>query len=66
LNDCLRDYGARVDRHWHIGEGKIGDAGFKSFLNHKAFRDIPMIMETPKESEEDDARNLRKVKSLIR
>lgn len=66
LNDCLRDFGSRVDRHWHIGEGKIGDRGFRAFLNHQAFKDIPMIMETPKESDEDEVRNLKKVKSLVR
>ncbi len=65
LNDCLKDLGSRVDRHWHIGEGKIGEDGIELFLNHPAFRDVPKIMETPKESEEDDPRNLRKVKSLI-
>jgi deoxyribonuclease-4 len=66
LNDCLRELGSRVDRHWHIGEGKIGSDGFRSFLEHPAFRNVPMIMETPKESEEDDPRNLRKVRSLLR
>lgn len=66
LNDCLRDYNSRVDRHWHIGEGKIGLDGFRYFLNHKAFRDVPMIMETPKETEEDDPRNMRTVRRLIK
>jgi len=65
LNDCLKDLGSHVDRHWHIGEGKIGDNGFRTFLRHKAFRAVPLIMETPKESEEDDPRNLRKVRSLL-
>ncbi len=66
LNDCLRDFGSRVDRHWHIGEGSIGDAGFRAFLKHPAFREAPMIMETPKETDEDDVRNLRKARSLAR
>jgi deoxyribonuclease-4 len=66
LNDCLRDYASHVDRHWHIGEGTVGERGFKAFLNHIAFRDIPMIMETPKESEEDDMRNMRKVRALAK
>jgi deoxyribonuclease-4 len=65
LNDCLREYGSRVDRHWHIGEGKIGLDGFKILLNHPAFEDVPKIMETPKESEDDDPRNMKTVKSLI-
>jgi deoxyribonuclease-4 len=66
LNDCLRDFDSHVDRHWHIGEGKIGEEGFRALLNHKAFKDIPKIMETPKETEEDDPRNMKKVRSLVK
>jgi len=66
LNDCLRDFDSHVDRHWHIGEGKIGEDGFKALLNHMAFKDIPKIMETPKEKEEDDPRNMKKVRSLVK
>jgi deoxyribonuclease-4 len=65
LNDCLRDFNSRVDRHWHIGEGKVGLDGFKALLNHPAFKEVPKIMETPKETEEDDPRNMRTVRSLI-
>jgi deoxyribonuclease-4 len=65
LNDCLRDFNSRVDRHWHIGEGKIGLDGFSALLNHPVFRDVPKIMETPKETEEDDPRNMKVAKSLI-
>jgi len=64
LNDCLKDLNSHVDRHWHIGEGKIGLDGFQILLNHPIFKDIPKIMETPKETEEDDPRNMRVVKSL--
>ncbi len=66
LNDCLRDFNSRVDRHWHIGEGKIGLDGFKALLNHPAFKDVPKIMETPKETEEDDPRNMKAVRSLVK
>ncbi|NTW64974.1 MAG: deoxyribonuclease IV [Nitrospirae bacterium] len=66
LNDCLREFDSRVDRHWHIGDGKIGEAGFKALLNHAAFKDVPKIMETPKETEEDDPRNMKKVRSLVK
>jgi deoxyribonuclease-4 len=65
LNDCLRDFNSRVDRHWHIGEGKVGLEGFRILLNHPAFINVPKIMETPKETEEDDPRNMRAVKSLM-
>jgi deoxyribonuclease-4 len=66
LNDCLRDFGSRIDRHWHIGEGKIGLDGFRVLLNHPKFKDVPKIMETPKETEEDDPRNMRVVRSLLK
>ncbi len=66
LNDCLKDFNSRVDRHWHIGEGKIGPEGFKLLLHHPAFKDVPKVMETPKETEEDDPRNMRKVRSLLK
>ncbi len=66
LNDCLRDLNSRVDRHWHIGEGKIGLDGFTMLLKHPAFRNVPKIMETPKETEEDDPRNMKTVKSLLK
>jgi len=66
LNDCLREFESRVDRHWHIGEGKIGLEGFKALLNHAAFSDVPKIMETPKQSEEDDPRNMKVVMSLVK
>ena len=61
LNDCLRDFNSRVDRHWHIGEGKVGLEGFKALLNHPAFQGVPKIMETPKETEEDDPKNMKTV-----
>jgi deoxyribonuclease-4 len=66
LNDCLRDFNSRVDRHWHLGEGKIGLDGFKALLSHSAFKEVPKIMETPKETEEDDPRNMRTVRSLLK
>jgi deoxyribonuclease-4 len=66
LNDCLREFGSHVDRHWHIGEGKIGLAGFQALVNHPAFRDVPKIMETPKETEDDDPRNMKTIRSLIK
>ncbi len=66
LNDCLRELGSHVDRHWHIGEGKIGEAGFTAILNHPAFKDVPKIMETPKETDEDDPRNMKKVRLLMK
>ena len=66
LNDAKGTLGAGRDRHEHIGEGNIGIKGFKSFLNHSFFEDIPLILETPKKSPDDDLNNLKTVRKLFR
>jgi deoxyribonuclease IV len=48
LNDSKKDLGSRVDRHEHIGLGKIGVEGFRPLVRDKAFKNIPKILETPK------------------
>ncbi len=65
LNDSKREFHSGIDRHEHIGKGKIGLRGLKDFLTNAAFRDIPVILETPKKSNMDDIRNLRRVKDML-
>lgn len=65
LNDSKRDAGSRIDRHEHIGEGYIGKEGFKNLLSDEYFRDIPIILETPKLSDNDDRKNLERVRTII-
>jgi deoxyribonuclease IV len=68
LNDSKKPLGSRVDRHEHIGEGKLGLEPFRHLLNDARFRDIPMYLETPKglrEEEDLDAINLRTLHSLL-
>lgn len=48
LNDSLGELGSRLDRHAHIGKGKIGLAGFANFVNDPRLDRVPMILETPK------------------
>jgi deoxyribonuclease IV len=48
LNDALRELGSRVDRHDHIGKGKIGPEGFSLIMNDERLTHIPKILETPK------------------
>jgi deoxyribonuclease-4 len=64
LNDSKEGIGAGIDRHEHIGKGKIGIKGFRLLINHPSLRDIPMILETPKKSDKDDIRNLSIIKGL--
>jgi deoxyribonuclease IV len=65
-NDSKKGLDCRVDRHQHIGRGGIGLEGFRAFVNHPFFRDVPMVLETPKETPEDDPRNLRLMRRLSR
>lgn len=65
LNDSKAEHGLHKDRHEHIGKGKIGGKGLRQFLTHKNFSDIPLILETPKKAEDDDKRNLKRVRRLI-
>jgi len=48
LNDSKRPLGSRVDRHEHIGEGCLGLEPFRRLVNDRRFRDLPMLLETPK------------------
>lgn len=46
-NDSKIPLGGGVDRHDNIGEGHIGRAGFEVIMAHKAFRDVPFLLEVP-------------------
>ena len=65
LNDTDKNCGSRVDRHTHIGQGKIGKEPFGFFINDERFKDMPGILETPKgEDMKEDIMNLKTLKSL--
>jgi deoxyribonuclease-4 len=65
LNDSKRPLGSGIDRHEHIGAGHIGSDGFKTFLSDRRILRVPMVLETPKKSDDDDKKNLRKVWRMI-
>jgi deoxyribonuclease IV len=65
LNDAKGSRGTGIDRHQHIGEGKIGLAGFWHLLHHTFFSASPIILETPKKTPDDDLRNLQSVRKII-
>jgi len=65
LNDTDKECGSRVDRHTHIGQGKIGKEPFGFFINDSRFKDIPGILETPKGDDYKlDIMNLKTLRSL--
>lgn len=67
VNDSLKDLGGRVDRHQHIGEGKIGLEGFRLLMNDERWEKVPKILETPKEGgTERDIKNLKTLRRLVK
>jgi len=64
LNDSLEELGSKKDRHYHIGQGKIGLNGFKFILQDPDFTPLPKIIETPKENNWDQ-KNLTTLRKLI-
>jgi len=66
LNDAAGELGCHHDRHDHIGRGHIGLAGMKRIINHPKLKNIPMILETPKSTEDSDKENLALVRKLSR
>lgn len=66
LNDSKTDFNSRVDRHWHIGEGKIGLDGFRNIVNHSLLKHLPGIMETPRKDEKEDLKNMKVIRGLVK
>lgn len=65
LNDSKAALGSHVDRHEHIGRGKIGRAGFRWIVGDPRFRDLPGCLETPKSKDlHEDRENLARLRRL--
>ena len=74
LNDSKKPLGSRVDRHEHIGRGCLGLEPFRRIVNDPRFRDLPMMLETPKEEgrspakielDRFDEQNLETLRALV-
>ncbi|MCS7215139.1 MAG: deoxyribonuclease IV [Thermodesulfovibrio sp.] len=66
LNDSKSPSGSGIDRHEHIGKGFIGIRGFENFLKIKEISDLPLILETPKKTPQDDIKNLTTVREILK
>lgn len=69
LNDSKKEFGSRVDRHDHIGEGHLGLEPFRNLLNDRRFAKTPMYLETAKVERDGvpmDAINLETLRGLIK
>lgn len=61
LNDSKGDLGSRLDRHEHIGQGKIGVNAFKYMM--KKFPHVPKVIETDAENNMDEV-NIKLLRKL--
>ena len=67
LNDSKTTRGSRVDRHEHIGKGKIGLPAFRFIMRDRRLRKIPKVLETPKGKDlKEDVENLRVLRGLLK
>jgi deoxyribonuclease-4 len=66
LNDALKEFDCRVDRHANIGEGFLGKEAFRPLVNDPRFKDVPMCLETdPGENEAKHRQDLATLRSLL-
>src|SRR5246500_819631 len=65
VNDLKTVLGSRVDRHEHIGKGKIGLEAFGRILNHSLLAGRAFILETPIDKPGDDRRNVAALWKLV-
>ena len=71
-NDSKIPLGGHVDRHEHIGKGKIGAEAFARILKHPRLRSVPpeglagraFLLETPIDEPGDDRKNVAKLWEL--
>lgn len=67
LNDASAPLGSGLDRHEHIGRGRLGLRPFRLLLHDARFAGVPKVLETPKEPEPmADLRNLATLRRLRR
>lgn len=65
-NDAKAERGSKLDRHQHVGKGKIGKATFRQLLNDPRTAHAAFIAETPIDKPGDDRRNVEALKILVR
>lgn len=64
LNDSKAELGSRLDRHEHIGAGRIGELGLGHLVRHPDLRHAAYLLETPGMQEGYDAINMARVRAL--
>lgn len=65
-NDATGELGDRLDRHSHIGHGRLGLAGFAAMMEQPELHGLPVILETPEDELGNFATNLETLRQLWR
>lgn len=66
LNDSVKPFNSRRDRHAHIGEGEIGLGCFERLLTEPRLQTIPMVLETePGDDMKGHRRDLKTLWGLV-
>ncbi len=65
-NDAKAARGSKLDRHEHIGEGKIGLEPFRRLLHSAEFAHAAFIAETPVDAPGDEERNVQALLKLAK
>ncbi len=64
FNDSKAAFGSNVDRHWHIGEGAIGQDGLRRVARCRALSHAALILETPVDADHSEEWNFSRLKEL--
>ena len=64
INDSKNPFASHKDRHEKIGQGSIGLSGFARIINHPALRELPFILETPQETNQGYAEEIKLLREM--
>ena len=65
LNDSKAERGSNLDRHEHLGAGRIGEQGLGYLLRHPRLGHVTWFLETPGMDEGYDAINMTRARDLL-
>lgn len=66
VNDSMKPFGSKRDRHEHIGKGVMGLDGFRALMNDERLVSVPKILETDKSEDlHEDVENMSVLKALV-
>ncbi len=65
LNDINQACGSRIDQHAIIGQGQLGKAALQRLVQHPALAHVPLIMELPALTGEQEEQILNEVRQWL-